>query len=239
VLEELGADVLCLQEVWASERENQAEALAGRLGMRFAWAASSRPERWRQRIDYARVDVGVAILSRWPLVDRDTHTLPESEMPTLHAVADTPAGRLPVFTVHLEAAPGGSAVRCRQVSALAAYVAQKVHGDLPPVVAGDFNAEPDSDEVRLFEGHKTAAPVPGQLFVDAWRFAKPGAPGWTWDRSNPDVAAMGFPDSRIDYVFVGMPLSGRGRVLSARRFAAEPVEGVWGSDHCGVLAVVE
>jgi endonuclease/exonuclease/phosphatase family metal-dependent hydrolase len=236
VLELVDADVLGLQEVWSTERENQAEALAAQLGMHFVWAPSPSPERWQERIGDGTVAVGTAILSRWPLVDHDVRALQGADMPALHAVVDTPTGRLPVFTVHLDSAPGASSLRCRQVAALAAFVAEKGDGDLPAVITGDFNAEPDSDEIRLLEGHKTAPAVPGQVFVDAWRFADAGSPDATWDSCNPHAAALGFPDSRIDYVFVGMPASGRGRVLGVRRFGAAPVDGVWASDHFGVLA---
>jgi endonuclease/exonuclease/phosphatase family metal-dependent hydrolase len=237
VLAGLDADVLALQEVWATEDREQAAELADALGMHVVWQPSATPERWKARRSEPEADVGVAVLSRWPLLESWVHPLPDCEMPALSVLVDTPTGRLPVHTVHLDPAPGGSAVRCRQVAALAALVAHGTRGELPPVVAGDFNAEPDSDEVRLFGGHKTAPPVDGHLFVDAWRFAAPGAPWATWDRANPHVARSGFPDSRIDYVFVGPPAaSGAGRVLDAERFGDRPVDGVWPSDHFGVCA---
>jgi endonuclease/exonuclease/phosphatase family metal-dependent hydrolase len=228
--------VLGLQEVWSTERENQAQALAAQLGMYFAWAPSPRPERWQRRIDDESVAVGTAILSRWPLADHGVRELPGADILAQWALVETPSGTLPFFTVHLDPMPGASMLRCRQVAAIAALVAEKGAGELPAVITGDFNAESDSDEIRLLEGNKTAPAVPGQVFVDAWRFAEAGSPGATWDTRNPHVAAWGFPDSRIDYVFVGMPFSGRGRVLWARRFGAAPVDGVWSSDHFGVLA---
>lgn len=239
VLEAVQADVLGLQEVWSTDMENQAESLGAELGMHVVWAPARRPNRWQQRLGDATVDVGSAVLSRWPVIDHGVHALPDAEMMALYAVVDAPSGRLPVFTIQLESAPGASAVRCRQVVALAELVARKGEGDLPPVITGDFNAEPDSDEIRLVEGHKTAPAVPGQVFVDAWRFAEPHYAGATWDRGNPYVAASGFPDSRIDYVFVGMPApGGAGRILGVERFAAAPVDGVWASDHFGVLAYI-
>ena len=39
--------------------------------------------------------------------------------------------------------------------------------------------------------HKTAPMVPGLVLVDAWQYADPMSPGWTWDRRNPLVAATG------------------------------------------------
>jgi endonuclease/exonuclease/phosphatase family metal-dependent hydrolase len=114
------------------------------------------------------------------------------------------------------------------------------HPDFPPVVTGDLNAEPDADELRLLGGHKTAPVVPGQILVDAWSYADPRTPGWTWDRRNPYVAATGEPSARIDYVLVGLPTaSGAGQVRSLRRIGDQPVNGVWPSDHAGVLAELQ
>jgi endonuclease/exonuclease/phosphatase family metal-dependent hydrolase len=109
--------------------------------------------------------------------------------------------------------------------------------EFPAVVTGDFNALPDSDEVRLFSGVRTAPVVPGQVFVDAWEYAEPGEPGATWDRVNPHVAATFTPSGRVDYIHVGPPgAGGLGHVQGVRRIGAEPVGGVWPSDHAGVVA---
>jgi endonuclease/exonuclease/phosphatase family metal-dependent hydrolase len=99
----------------------------------------------------------------------------------------------------LHSLPTGSAARCRQVAALAELVARTA-ADLPPVVCGDLNAEPASDEVRLLEGLRTAPSVPGFGLVDVWRFAPPGDPGWTWNPVNPHVAAAFEVSARIDYI---------------------------------------
>ena len=76
---------------------------------------------------------------------------------------------------------------------------------LPPVVTGDLNAVPESDEVRLLEGFLTEPAVPDLLLVDAWRYAEPSDRGITWSRANPHAAKTGEPDARIDYVLVGTP----------------------------------
>ena len=74
------------------------------------------------------------------------------------------------------------------------------------------------------------------MLVDAWRYAGDGAEGRTWDRRNPHVAGVRQPSARIDYVFTGLPeFDGRGCVLDVRRVGADPVEGVWPSDHAAVL----
>src|SRR5258708_1835603 len=81
----------------------------------------------------------------------------------------------------------------------------------PPVVTGDLNAEPGSDELRLLGGLLTAPAVPGLVLIDAWRYADPGDPGFTWDHRNGYQAGSGLPDSRNDYVLGGLPRSAGGK----------------------------
>ena len=244
VLRELEPDIVGLQEVWASaEGDNLAEWLAGELGLYWAWAPSPASERWQRRIGDPTVEVGNAVLTRWPVVEQDVLRLP--------APADLDDGRLalytriaapalthpvPFFTTHLTSAVHASAVRCEQVTALAEFVARHRQGTAhPPVITGDFNAWPDSDEIRLLGGYKTAPPVPGQVFIDAWEYADPTSPSATWDPANPYVAAHS-PAVRIDYVHVGPPgPGGLGHVRAVRRAGFGPVDGVWPSDHAAVV----
>ena len=106
----------------------------------------------------------------------------------------------------------------------------------PPVVVGDLNAEPDSDEIRKLGGHLTTPVVEGQILVDAWRYADPRDPGHTWDRANPYVAQWMGPSARIDYIHVVARGAGPGHVRSVHRAATGPVGGVWPSDHAAVVA---
>ncbi|MER7027526.1 MULTISPECIES: endonuclease/exonuclease/phosphatase family protein [Streptomyces] len=243
VLDALRPDVVGLQEVWARGGENLAGRLADRLGMHWTWAPFRAPQRWQRRIGDPAVDIGNAVLSRWPLVEHATVELPprpgdDDGRPALYARIDAPGHRVPFFTTHLTSALDASAVRCRQVEALAAFVAAHRGGtDFPPVITGDFNAWPDSDEVRRFGGYKTAPAVPGQVFLDAWEYADPDRPSATWNAANPHVAARGEPSVRVDYIHVGPPgPGGLGSVGAVRRIGDHPVGGVWPSDHAGVLA---
>jgi len=131
-------------------------------------------------------------------------------------------------------------VRTAQVRRLADFVAEHATDcAYPPVVTGDLNAEPGSDELRLLGGLLTAPAVPGQVLVDAWRYADAGQPGFTWDHRNGYLANSIVPDSRIDYILAGPPRQGRGRVRSAELAGTAPVDSVWPSDHFAVVAELE
>jgi endonuclease/exonuclease/phosphatase family metal-dependent hydrolase len=246
VLRELRPDVVGLQEVWADRRsgENLAAWLAGELGLHWAWAASPAPERWQRRIGDPTVDIGNAVLSRWPVVEQDVLRLPAPEdlddgRLALYVRLAAPDHPVPFFTTHLTSPLHASAVRCQQVTALAEFVAAHRHGtDFPPIVTGDFNALPDSDEIRRFGGIRTAPIVPGQVFFDAWEYADPGAAGATWDHTNPYVHPGLGPSARVDYIHVGGPAGpeGEGTVRGVRRAGGGPVDGVWPSDHAAVVA---
>jgi endonuclease/exonuclease/phosphatase family metal-dependent hydrolase len=245
VLAEARPDLCGLQEVWASPSEHLAALLADQLGMHWTWIPSPAPERWQQRIGDPTIQFGNAILSRWPITEHASQSLPAGAVAddgrtVLFARVQTPTGPVPLFTTQLTSTIGHSVVRCQQVASLCRFVAAHTSLGFPPVVTGDLNAEPDADEVRLLGGYKTAPVVPGLVLVDAWRYADPTAPGWTWDRRNPFVAATGEPSARIDYVLVGLPASsGAGQVRSVRLIGDQPVHGIWPSDHAGVLAELQ
>jgi endonuclease/exonuclease/phosphatase family metal-dependent hydrolase len=235
-----GPDICGLQEVWADDDVNLAGELATELEMSWAWNPSPSPEQWKQRAGEPAAKVGNAVLTRWPISETFELRLPPGESgdearTAILVVVDAPGGRIPVATTQLTSAPWDSASRRAQVIELAGLLAAHDVHEYPVVLTGDLNAEPDSDEVRLLCGHKTAPARPGFVLVDAWRYAEMDATPWTWDRANPHVAATMEPSARIDYVLVGPPRDGRGRVSSAERLGHRPVRGVWPSDHAGLL----
>lgn len=230
------ADVWCLQEVFRGRAgADQAEELAEALGGYHVAHAS--------RFDDARFEesIGNAVLSRWPITG--TATCPLSAPVGLdelrlvvRADIETPTRPVEVFSTHLNFRLDQSHVRQQQVRELCAFVAETTDRRVfPPVVCGDLNADPDSDEIRMLTGH-TAVPVPELVFIDAWRAAGSG-PGVTWDNRNEFAAADFEPDRRIDYVLVGYPRdAGIGQVVRAGLIGTERVGGVWPSDHFGVVA---
>lgn len=235
-LADVRPDLCGLQEVWSVGKQNLAADLAERLGMHWRWEMASRAEPGSDD----EVCIGNAILSRWPIVADSAASLPtaddDEDRVAVHARIETPGGFLPMFTTHLTHHPGASQIRLAQVRRLAEFVAMYARDcAYPPVVTGDLNAEPASDELRLLGGLLTAPAVPGQVLVDAWRYADQADPGFTWDRSNGYHTVSLIPDSRIDYILVGLHKQGRGTIQSKRLAGRTPIDDVWPSDHFAVV----
>jgi endonuclease/exonuclease/phosphatase family metal-dependent hydrolase len=236
-LARLAPDVVCLQEVWASpDGARQAEQLAAALGGHHVAEAAG------VGFDLAEHSLGNAVLSRWPIRAVEERRLPapaglDELRVVLRAELDGPRGPVEVFTTHLNFRLDQSDVRQDQVRAVCEFIAETTPSrTFPPVLCGDFNAEPGGDEIRMLTG-LAAVPVPKLVFLDAWLAAGDGGPGATWRNANPFAAADCEPDRRIDYVLVGYPRDhGTGQVVTARLEGRDPVDGVYPSDHCAVYA---
>lgn len=251
-LERLDADVVCLQEIWAQGDEPcTAGWLADRLpGSHLHFDGSSFGALWPD--DSMRF--GSAVLSRWP-VEGTYHRLPVLDDPDDPFVTTAPwellhvrTAGLDVFTCHLASAPVHGRHRQRQVLAIDEIIrAAQPRADrpvpggtiegMPPILCGDFNAEPGSDEIR-FLSSLTSLDDRTTYYQDAWRVAGEG-PGYTQDwRTHPIAGSLNVPRKRIDYVFVGDPFmrrDGAGRILRAELAFHEPLTGVQASDHIGLV----
>jgi endonuclease/exonuclease/phosphatase family metal-dependent hydrolase len=254
-LARLVPDVVCLQEIWEDAKTaNTAGWLAGELERAAAsgdggdgpwhWEFGGSPFGTRVWPD-PTLRFGSAVLSRWPIDQVTYHRLPVegSDEPF---VVDVPwevlharTAGVDVFSCHLAAAPIDAPQRRLQVVALDEIVqaGRDPASPLPAIVAGDFNAEPDSDEIRFLCGF-TSLDGRTTFYQDAWRVAGDG-PGFTQDwRTNRMAAAMNVHRKRIDYVFVGDSWSrpgGAGRVVSATLAFHEPLTGLLASDHAGLV----
>jgi len=228
-------DILCIQEAWAVE----GSTIADDLGFEHRlWAPSPRSERWQRRLGDDSIEIGELILSRWPITALAITNLPDNadDAGRIAALAQiaTPEGPVIAVTTHLASPAHLSALRCAQVEAIWHFLAE--HDGLERTclfLTGDFNAEPDSDEIRKLCGHKTAPVIGSRILLDAWVWAAPelGA-GNTWSRENGHLADTGTPSARIDYLFV--EASAGIRVTDVRRLGDQPIDGVWPSDHFGV-----
>jgi endonuclease/exonuclease/phosphatase family metal-dependent hydrolase len=109
------------------------------------------------------------------------------------------------------------------------------------VVLGDFDATPDAASMQFWRGRQSLAGT-SVCYQDCWEYAHPydPDPGYTFDLVNPLARAGEVATAvsrRIDYILVRAGLHGPTLLTqSCCRVFDEAVEGVWASDHFGVLA---
>jgi endonuclease/exonuclease/phosphatase family metal-dependent hydrolase len=182
---------------------------------------------------------GLAVMSRWPIARHERRKLPGPEDgagSVLFAEIDGPRGTVQLFVVALAWRLEHSAVRQAQIREVSAFIAEIQRRRYPTILCGDFNADPDSDEIRLLTG-KAEPAAPGLVFYDAWETAGAGGPGHTWARANSWAAPALWPDRRIDHVFSAWPRrGGAGHPVHCEVIGTEAIDGVLPSDHYGVLA---
>jgi endonuclease/exonuclease/phosphatase family metal-dependent hydrolase len=254
----LDTDIIGLQEVlrtigpgesphgaWIAAKDapsnpeaDQASAIAGATHPHIAYARAA---------DYGNgLCFGNALASRFPIIEHQAFELPGRETgesrSLLYTLVDHPRGHLPVFVTHLNWKLHHGSVRVRQVVAICEHIKTLAPTDetkLPPVLMGDFNAEPSSDEIRFLMGTAT---IDGKsvYFADAWTYGGDGSFGYTFDRRNRFAAVAHEPPRRIDYIFVrGPDTKLRGEPLKTRLAFAKRVpraEGdLWPSDHFGLV----
>jgi endonuclease/exonuclease/phosphatase family metal-dependent hydrolase len=250
-LDRLAPDIVCLQEVW--EDANTAST-AGWLVEHAVTAA--QPWHWcfggfpfpEGLWPDTTMRFGSAILSRWPIEHHELLPLPVDDRPDpphpvyrlqlelLHARTNG----FDVFSTHLAPPPAQAYHRVEQVRFIDEAIRARhdpANSPLPPILCGDFNAEPESDEIRFL----TSTAVLGgrsTYFQDAWKAGGPeGDPGWTQHPDNEIYAPLGLPRKRIDYVLVGDPFGRRGNGLVRQAALAfhEPITGIVASDHYGLV----
>ena len=231
-LRSVAPDVIGLQEL-CSRNPDQIAWLSDELRYHVATAPGGEDDRF---------SIVNAVASRWPITDSGWAFLDVGAAPKHRTVVwaeiETPFGRWDVFTTHLSHGFDESALRCRQIDEIARLIDERRHADpdriLPPVLVGDLNAVPDSDEIRRLTG-RSAGAVPGLVFSDAWELVGAGQ-GETYSEANPYVLGSAWPERRLDYILVSWPrLRPNGNPVRAERFAMAPIDGVMPSDHWGVV----
>ena len=184
-----GADIVLLQEVDNGTRRsgnvNQPAVLARSTGFHVAFGSA---------LDYDGGKYGVAILSRWPIledtlfhlpVDPPQLRAPNSHEPrgALRAIIGSPAGRLAVINTHIDA-QASDRWRKQEADSVVSLVAQARR--LAPLViaGGDMNSTPES---------AVQANVRAAGLRDSWTECASGD-GFTY----PDDK----PVKRIDYLYL-------------------------------------
>jgi endonuclease/exonuclease/phosphatase family metal-dependent hydrolase len=234
-IERLAPDLVGLQEVVEAGGRTQADDIREGLGYHVAFGAA-------QDLG-SGVRFGNAALSRWPITATRVFPLPtgtsQEHRSLLLAEVASPHGLIPFFVTHLNWKLHHGAVREQQVVAVAAHVKETAPiAGLPPVLVGDFNAEPDATEMRFLRGLH-AIDGASTYLADCFGIVGEGR-GVTFDATrNPFAAPTHEPPRRIDYVYVrGPDQQARGKPLSAAVVLDEVVGSVCATDHYGVLAEI-
>lgn len=233
----LRPDVVALQEVCEfPDLPNQAATLAVATGLQFVFAPT---------VEFRGGHEGLAFLSRLPIVSHESRELPHANHQErrilLSAGLSLGDQVLWVHNTHLNYRLTHGRQREDQVLAIEAAVSARPDNE-PQVVLGDFNARPESDEIRWLVGLTTLSDRRA-FFQDAWGRLHPAEVGWTWASANPYTARLGFlqTDRRLDYIFVTPERrDGRGRIHDCQIVFGDPGPGgVYASDHFGVLATIQ
>ena len=231
VLAAQSPDIVCMVESWSTPEETQADLVAARLGLEHAlFVGDWEQDGWTS---------GFGLVSRWPVAAHDRRDLAVEGADlgeALFAHVEGPRGPIQLFAVMLDYPLHASAARQAQVRALARFIEDAASHAHPIVVCGDFNAGPDSDEIRMLTG-RAATAAPGLVFYDAWEMAGDGTAGITWSNQNPLAAVAMYPDRRFDYVLSAWPrLGAAGHPVRCERLGVLPAGEPQLSDHYGVMA---
>jgi endonuclease/exonuclease/phosphatase family metal-dependent hydrolase len=247
-LRRLDPDLVALQEVCYPQRRDQLADLLAGTGRHATHQAAV--------LDYLPPHVdrygGTAVATRWPhrVVEVVDHRPAEDGDPHWWTLAvSVPVAGLGELLFITPTTPwqlDAEAARERQAVEITDLDGRH-RTALPTIIAGDLNAGPEAASIRYLSGIQS---LYGRSvhYHDAWAVAGDG-PGHTWSVENPVAAAeidrlIGQPGlrRRIDYVFVGSAHAhprARARILAARLVGTRPVDGVWLSDHAGVLVDVD
>lgn len=223
-------DVVALQEVWAGDGTTQAHELAGALGMHAVFAGPSYPP----APEDSGFDLGIAVLSRWPVLDQEVRVMParhRSWDPVVLTVrVDHPAGPLPVVAACLDYGVAYTDDRIAQGEFVADLATDpRFDGPCPVLLMGDLNAAAGSPVLRRA----------GDVLTDAWTAGNGPADAVTLPSSHPSAAMEAGPqliDQRIDHIFFRPGHEDLQVSVETVRLAGEAVEGTYPSDHRAVVA---
>jgi endonuclease/exonuclease/phosphatase family metal-dependent hydrolase len=233
---ELEPDIIAVQEAaWTGD----INPVVDLLGHGYDWLAHS---------ERSMDGVGAFLASKYPLeliAEIDLRLTERVTLPWAGAViaaVETPNAFGDLLVVHHKPTweIGYSLEREQQAVATARAVETLLASRSAHVVLlGDFDDEPDSASVRFWRGLQS---LHGESveYRDAWEAARPSEAGFTFTTTNPLVQQGQFPferGRRIDYILTRSGAHGPTLAVDAcwRAFDA-PVDGVWASDHFGIVA---
>ena len=243
-LRRLKPDLLALQEVLQTPEDRTLEIIVEGLGMR----TTHQQDVQALPPPYSEKYGGTAIATRQPhtvveILDPRTPQAQDVPWATLAAVVDL--GRVgEMLFIATTAAWRLAAEAAREHHAVSVTDLDARHRkELPTIIAGDLNAAPDAASIRFLTGRQ-ALGGRSVCYHDAWTVAGHGD-GYTWSATNPNartgakqIIGQRNYDRRFDYVLVGSwdaHPKGRAEIQSADVAFDQPVDGIWPSDHFGIV----
>jgi endonuclease/exonuclease/phosphatase family metal-dependent hydrolase len=236
-LQAIRPDIVALQETTPGHGSDQALDLLG-----AGYHVMEHPT-------HSEDQVGAVLASRWPFSaahEIDLAVAPRvPSAPAVVAELELPEPFGLMVVVHHGAAYQFGYARERELQAVtcARFVEQLIAGrDAHVLVLGDFNDDSDSASVRFWTGRQSLEGY-SVAYLDAWEATHPADAGPTFSPANPLVRAGQMPlelGRRIDYIMIRSGIHGPTlAVADCQRVLDEPVNGVWASDHFGVIADLE
>jgi endonuclease/exonuclease/phosphatase family metal-dependent hydrolase len=208
-------DALLLQEAarWAPQCRWLARRLSGMgSGRRYRSVAAARRD-WWWFIE------GLAIITRFPIVETAMLDLQGDARFAQRVTLEAPGGAsFDVYNLHLAHRGQDAPLRDRQVGLLLEWL--RARPGTPAIVAGDFNADPDSPAIQAMAGSLRSAHA--LVHGGEPRFTAPADSGPGEGRA-------------LDYIFVSEGV----QVLSCDvAFGAAERDGqlIYPSDHLGLVA---
>ena len=244
----LAPDLVSFQEVANSPERSQLDELIHDTGLHGTHQAGVLPTMPPHADHFG----GNAVATRWPhLVEEvlDLRMADANDVPWCSLAVAVPRpgeGDLLFIAATTSWRLAAESARERQAVALTDLDARHRQA-LPTIIAGDFNATPDAASIRYLRGLQSLGGR-SVRYHDAWEVAGQGD-GHTWSVHNPNarseigmIVRQPHHRRRVDYVFVGSWDAHPKATCEVRAVSLafdQPVDGIWLSDHFGVVADLE
>lgn len=233
MLDLLQPDVVGLQECWGTDAQTQADVVAAHLGMYAAFAGPSLPPvpDPAEHPGQAGVEVGLGLVSRWPITDIRTVELPGTHRRVppvaLRARIAHPDTSFEVIVAATEWEPRFVDDHLAQTRFLSEMLRDPARA--PVFLLADLNCDPTQRPYDVFAVESIGS---------AWdAHADELPPAVTLSSRVPfaPIEAFAQIDRRIDHILYARD---RGATVQDAFTVPDPIDGVYPSDHFPVVADV-
>lgn len=206
-IKDSNADIVCLQEIKDNDPECDVISYLEKLGYSYAFASTLQT--WAGE----KHKHGSAVFSKYVIKNSKTYMLSEENTRVaVRADINISTQTLHVFSAHLiHTHQKPSEIQEEQARTLIELLPNK-----KTILAGDFNATPESKAIGLLKG----------VLVDA---DKTSSPTWSVYKAGCELCNLDKITTRLDYIFTTKDIKSRSFEVGRSR----------GSDHLPISVVVE